>query len=32
MKNIVSAIDAKAFVTISEVSDVMGSSLKRSEV
>lgn len=31
MKNIVSVIDPKAFVTISDVSDVMGSSLKRSE-
>lgn len=31
MKNIVSVIDPKAFVTISDVSDVMGSSLKHSE-
>lgn len=31
MKNIVSVIDPKAFVTISDVSDVMGSSLKRGE-
>lgn len=29
MKDIVAAVDPQAFVTISEVSDVMGSSLKK---
>lgn len=28
MKNIVSAVDKNAFVTISDVSDIMGSSMK----
>lgn len=32
LKNIVSSIDKEAFITISEVSDVLGSSIKSSEV